>query len=817
MPGKEVLKLIIEGEDRFSGTLNSLTGGLDKSSSSMSKLESIAVGAAAAIAKMAIAVAAATTAFAAFSVKAAADFQQKMAEVHTLISGVAEEDMPKIKTAILELSTAVPQSAVILTDAMYQIQSATGLGAEALKILEMASKGAVAGVTDVNTYSKAMLAIMKPFKLAAEDSGKAADFLQNIIKEGSVKAEQLATNLGKVASVAVASGTDMESLGAMIAVLTNETQLVDEQFTYLTGAMMAFQKPSNEAKEAIKEFGLRTVDASGKILPLIDILGDIAAKKLTLNEVMRIMPEKPAAIAILNMANNYDLLREKQESMKNSQGVMLEAFNKMIGTFINQSKMLWNSIKALGIIIGDSLLGILSSVITFVKDGVDWIRKWETETGTIKELMKGIKEHVEATMLKAREMFKAPEVREFIGAVMEGVRWFIEMSTSIGAIKTALGAVHLVMCLVVPTVTVLHDGIVTIAAAWQGFNEAIARGYFYLKDKLCSGIADVLNLLDKIPGIDLTGPIKALKEEAQRAQIVLEAPWDTKLPTMWTGPALDALIVVGKKMGEIGDKPLKVKVDVSEAEKAARDLAKTWGLQVDKMGKFSEESLGKLYKLASEGKISFEQLATATGVSVGKVEELGDSFEDAADDAKKLPEEVKKAAAEIAKLAKEQEFKLKLTLIETDARHKIEAMRLQTDVLREEMKLKVQIDTEAAKTSLEKLKMEFESMKDITEGIVEGFGALVSGITGAKTMMEKWEFADRLDKMMAMQKGLVDAQIALMDAQKRRLDDPKSRIREHIFRVVESDLTWVDGFVRMLIDRMRLMVEEEDFQCLCSI
>ena len=74
-----------------------------------------------------------------------------------------------------------------------------------------------------------------------------------------------------------------------------------------------------------------------------------------------------------------------------------------------------------------------------------------------------------------------------------------------------------------------------------------------------------------------------------------------------------------------------------------------------------------------------------------------------------------------------------------------------------------------------------------------------------------------MTKMLAMQERLVDAQIALMEAQKRRLDDPKSRIREHIIRVVGSDLTWADGFVTWLLDRMKLRIEEEGFECLCGV
>jgi len=654
-------------------------------------------------------------------VKAAADFEQKMAEVSTLITGVAEKDLPLIRQGILELSTEVPQSAVILTDAFYQIQSATGLGAEAMQILAVAAKGAVAGVTDVNTYAKAMLAVMKPFKLGVEDSARAADFLQNVIKEGSVKAEDLASNLGKVAAVAAASGTDLNTLGAMLAVLTNETQQVDEQFTYLKGAMMAFQKPTKESAEAIEEFGLKTVDASGKVRPLIDILGDIAAKKLSLNEIMRIMPEKEAAQAILQMANNYDVLREKQESMGKSQGVMLEAYDKMIKTFINQSKLLWNSIKALGIVIGEGLLESMKDIVRMIKEKIDWLRKWEEKTHTIRDTIKELMGHLKGLAEVIAKSFDIASVREFLSYIAGVKAEFSLVENVMAGVQTGLKALNILLGAVVVTAAFFRDMFVQAKWAVESIYKALS-----------------LKMPDPFP-------------EAAYLK------------------ALNAFADIHNLLDQIDKKVVTPKIDPKPA--------------------------------------------------VAEIDKLGVAFDEAAQEGEKIPEVLEKAKEKAEELGKEAEraLKLKITLIETEARVKIEEMKTQADILKEHMKIEVELETGTAKIALDKLKVQFESLKEVTEGISEGFGALVSGIQGAKSTMEKWEFGDKLTKMLAMQERLVDAQIALMEAQKRRLDDPKSRIREHIIRVVGSDLTWADGFVTWLLDRMKLRIEEEGFECLCGV
>jgi len=764
--GSEVLKLIIEGVDKFSGVFGSLEQKITGGRTGLDAMAHIGLKAAEAVAKLGVAAVAAGAGLAALSAKFAADFQQKMAEVSTLITGVAEKDLPLVRKGILDLSTEVPQSAVVLTDAFYKIQSATGLGAEAMKILEAAARGAVAGVTDVNTYSQAMLAVMKPFKLGVEDAARAADFLQNIIKEGSVKAEDLAANLGKVASVAAASGTDLDTLGAMLAVITNETQNVEQSFTYLRGAMLTFQKPTDDAKAAMEEFGIKTEDASGKIRPLIDILEDIAAKKLSLNEIMRIVPEREAAQSILQMANSYDVLREKQESMRSSQGVMMEAFDKMMGTFINQAKLMWNSIKALGIVIGENLLGTLGDIVKFVKEGIDWIRKWEEETGTIKRFMEGLRETVQANLQAVRQAFNIETISGFLRVIMEAVGWFAKAATSIDNIKLGLTLANGILSAIVIGVTAIHDSWKLIQTAVGGWIELLQRGYLWIDEKINRGLLLALEIMDKIPLVDMTGPIKELQERIQQTRIMLDEPWETKGPELWTGKALDALGSVQVLIDQMGTKPIIPQVDAKPA--------------------------------------------------VDAIDAIGTALDKAAAQGEKLPDAIKKATEEAKKLTEEQEFKLKLTLIETDARVKIQQMQDETDLLRDKLKLEVQLNTEAAKVDMEKLKVQFESFQEITKSISDDMGALVKGISGAGSLLEKWEMADRLERALAMQQKLVDAQVALMEAQRRALDDPQKRVREHIIRVVEADTTWLAGFVNWLLDRMKLQIEEEGFECLCS-
>ena len=228
---------------------------------------------------MVIAGAAITAAFA-MTVKSAISFQKELAQVSTMLDESAMKIMPQYKKGLLDMSVAFGESTDTLSRGLYDILSASIPPAQALDVLGVAAKAATAGVTDTGVAADAITTILNSYGFSADMAGEVSDKLFAIVKRGKLTFDELAPAIGKVASMAAKTGLSFDELGAMIATLTRAGIRTDEAMTSINGVLRAFLKPTDEAKEAAKEFGLTmdtntiktiglkgAMDNSGMLLP----------------------------------------------------------------------------------------------------------------------------------------------------------------------------------------------------------------------------------------------------------------------------------------------------------------------------------------------------------------------------------------------------------------------------------------------------------------------------------------------------------------------------------------------------------------------
>jgi len=149
--------------------------------------------------------------------KMAAELDLALREVSTLLPGTVE-DMNGLRVAVISLSTNVPDPPALLTKGLYQIISA-GITdtADSLYVLEIASRAAVAGLTDTFTSADALTTVLNAFQLEASEAERVADIFFATIKEGKTTFPELAGAIGNVATTAALAGVSMEEMGAAIA------------------------------------------------------------------------------------------------------------------------------------------------------------------------------------------------------------------------------------------------------------------------------------------------------------------------------------------------------------------------------------------------------------------------------------------------------------------------------------------------------------------------------------------------------------------------------------------------------------------------
>ena len=226
-------------------------------------------------------------------------------------------------------------SAVELTAAAYDVASA-GFGSvvEQTKILEAATKGAVGGMSDLNTVGNAVTSVLNSYGMSADQAGKLVDGFIQTQNDGKIILEQYASQIGRLAPTAAAAGVGIEELNAAISTITAKGVAPEQTITGLNMALVALLKPSGEAEKLAKNLGIEFNEAALKSKGFGGVLKDVVkATGGSTTQMTKLFGSVDALKAVLALTNDDLKSFEKNlENQKKATGVADQAFKKMSDT-----------------------------------------------------------------------------------------------------------------------------------------------------------------------------------------------------------------------------------------------------------------------------------------------------------------------------------------------------------------------------------------------------------------------------------------------------------------------------------------------------
>ncbi len=297
--------------------------------------------------------------------KLSKEFQHAMKEVET-ISDATKENFKGMSAEVFKLSTITTDSPVKLAKAYYQIVSAGYDGAKGLKLLEVATKSATAGVTDTMTAADGITTVLNAFKIKAEESEHVADVLFQTVKLGKTNFEELASNMATVAPLAAANGISFEQVSAAVATLTKQGTPTAQAMTQIRSAIIA----ANEVLE----------DGWSKSMSLQEAFQMIYKSTDGNQSKLREMLGRVEAVnAVLGVSGqNAKMAAEDLKSYANVAGAMNEANKAMLSSNTNQWELFGNQVKQKMHGIGEAILESSS----FIAEGLnEMMRETEDLTG----------------------------------------------------------------------------------------------------------------------------------------------------------------------------------------------------------------------------------------------------------------------------------------------------------------------------------------------------------------------------------------------------------------------------------------------------
>lgn len=311
--------------------------------------------------------------FAAVGVKAAADVDKGLREVNTLfgLTGkAAQTSFAELQKGVAGLSKEVGIAQSTITQGLYQAISAGVPRENVFDFMQVASKAAVAGVSDVETAVDGITSIVNAFGLSAKDAQSVADSMFTSVKQGKLTFDQLSSSIFQVAPAAAAAGVGMKETLAAIATLTGTGTPAAVATTQIRAALVGLQRPSEDMTKIFQKLGFENAQTAIKAKGLqfaLDAVADAAGGDAGKLQTLLGSVEAVAAANVL-AGTGAGKFKENLDGQAQAAGATQKAFEEMEQSTSRKLERMKVTVQNLSITLGNVLLPIVEKAAAFVAE-----------------------------------------------------------------------------------------------------------------------------------------------------------------------------------------------------------------------------------------------------------------------------------------------------------------------------------------------------------------------------------------------------------------------------------------------------------------
>lgn len=204
----------------------------------------------------------------------AVQFDARMRNVNS-IAHLTEGQLRTLGGEVIDLSKRLPQSANVLAEGLYDIQSSGFAGTGGLIVLNASARAASAGLTDAATASAAVSGTLNAYGLQAKDAQYVSDALFKTVDVGVLSFADLAQGIGQVVGTAAAGKVDIDDLGQAIATMTRGGIIPAEAFTSANQLLAQIIQPGEALAGVFKQLGYESGAAALESKGLYGVMRDI--------------------------------------------------------------------------------------------------------------------------------------------------------------------------------------------------------------------------------------------------------------------------------------------------------------------------------------------------------------------------------------------------------------------------------------------------------------------------------------------------------------------------------------------------------------
>lgn len=306
------------------------------------------------------------------SIKMVADFDKSMTKIKTLV-GVAASDVDDMTGSIKQLANEAGVSSGEAAEAMFFITSAGLRGADAMAVLEQATKASALGLGETATVADLATSALNAYGMENLSATDATDILTASVREGKLEASELSSVMGQVLPIASNMGVKFEEVGAAFAAMSRTGTPAAQAATQLNSILMAIMKPTTQSAEAMKELGLSSEGLRQQIqddglLSVFHTLKEASVDNAQAFE--QVFGNIRALKGIMDLTGaSAGATTEIFQRMSNTTGMTAQAFDELQNSAEFKLRKgligLKNSFSELGGVLMTTLMPMLQNVIKF--------------------------------------------------------------------------------------------------------------------------------------------------------------------------------------------------------------------------------------------------------------------------------------------------------------------------------------------------------------------------------------------------------------------------------------------------------------------
>ena len=487
-------------------------------------------------------------AFGASAVRTFTDFQQGMSRVQAL-SGATGGELAKLTQVAQELGSTTRFSATEAAQGMQLLAQ----GGFSVRDIMQAMPGlldlAAAAGTGFGEASGITANILAGFGLQANQAARAADVLAMAANTSQADVSTLGLSMRDVAPQSRAMGISFEETTAALALMSNAGIKGAVAGTALRNILLGLTGTSKESATTMAQLGINAFDASGKMLPLGQVVGQIAQKTATLTQEQRaqalatIFGRDAASSMMVLLAQGQRALDGFTRGLRNSGGAAQQTASIMRQNVNASMEEFRGAVESLQIALVSRLAPAMTRLVTGLTNLVNWFTSLSPATQNVIMALTGLVAAVGPLLLILGTLVRSMQTLQIAMAALSGpvgivvaalavlVAAFVRAYTTSETFRTIVKSVfNAVVQVVSVSMRLIQSVISTVMAVIRGDWTSAFNGIKSITSAIFAAIRTIvsasINAIKNVITTNITGAVNLVKSALSSLPGIFSRVWN---------------------------------------------------------------------------------------------------------------------------------------------------------------------------------------------------------------------------------------------------------------------------------------------------